>query len=209
MDFMKQLYWRYATKQFDPSKKISEQDLALLLESLRLSPSSFGLDPWKFLVITDPKKRAELKGMAWGQSQITDASHLIVLCAQREMNAEQIQAFVQRTGQTQGLPVENLKSLNDMITGSVARRSPAEVAAWNQNHVYIALGFLLSTAAYLGIDACPMEGFDAAAFDKALGLEAQGLHATVLAAIGYRSADDKYASRKKVRKSKAEVVAMV
>ncbi|MCG3205786.1 MAG: putative NAD(P)H nitroreductase YfkO [Elusimicrobia bacterium] len=197
---IRQLNWRYATKQFDPKRKISEQNWVALEEALRLTSSSGGLQPWRFVVVTDPGVRAKLRPASHGQAQITDASHLVVFAAKTNLSADDVDAHVQRVAEVQGVPLEALTPLQKMLVGGIVQsRDEAGRAAWARNQVYIALGNLLTSAALLGIDACPMEGFDPARYDDILELKEKGLAATVVAALGYRLPTDKYAQARKVR----------
>jgi nitroreductase len=205
-----QLNWRYATKQFDPNRKISAQDWATLEEALRLSPSSGGLQPWKFLVITDPAMRAKLKPASYGQAQISDASHLVVFTAKSDLSEADVDAYIKHAAHVQGAPVEALAPYRNMLVGGLVKsRDTAGRAAWARNQVYIALGNFLASAALLGIDACPMEGFDRDQYDEILGLKAQGLASAVIATVGYRSAADKYAQSPKVRFPREQIFAHI
>lgn len=206
MNTLEALHWRYATKKFDPTKKVSDADLAELLEAARLSPSSYGLQPWKIYVISDPKIRAELSGYAWNQPQITEASHLIVLCSKNMLTEADVNHYMESISRERGIPVSSLEGFQKMIMGSVARLSSDQMLTWNKNQTYIALGVLLSAAAAKGIDACPMEGFDPAGFGKVLNLSNEGLTAAVLCPVGYRAADDDASRQKKVHFSESEVV---
>ena len=205
---VRQLNWRYATKKFDANRKIQAADWRTLEQALVLSPSSFGLQPWKFLVVENPDVRAKLRAAAYDQSQITDASHLVVLAHSTGFGAADVDRHVDRTAQVRNLPAESLAGFRRAMLGSV-QRPQEQTDAWVSRQVYIALGNFLATAALLGIDACPMEGFDAARFDRILGLPAQGYHAQVVAAAGYRAADDAYAKLPKVRYSPEDVLAHV
>lgn len=200
------LQWRYATKQFDQTKKVSEQDLQEILEALRLSASSFGLQPWKFIVVTDAKVRKELQQHAWNQPQIVDASHLLVLCARTDVNESYIKKYVETLAAARNVPLDSLKGYQDMMLGFVAHKDRAALIEWAKLQVYLALGTVLTVCSHKRIDSCPMEGFDATAFDKILGLEKLHLTTAVLCPIGYRSADDKYAAAAKVRFGMDEVV---
>ena len=203
------LNWRYATKQFDTSKKLSQEQLDMLLEAARLSPSSFGLQPWKFIVVTNPAIRAKLREAAWGQAQITDASALIVFAVKKNINATLVDEFIASVAKTRGLKPEDLKEYADSIKGSIASRTLEGAKEWASRQVYISLGVLLTTAAQAEIDACPMEGFDSKKFDEILGLDALGLESRVLATVGFRSPTDKTAAYKKSRFSKGEVIVEV
>ena len=203
---LEQLNWRYATKQFDPAKKINESDWTTLEEVLRLSPSSGGLQPWKFIVITDPALRAKLRPASYGQAQITDASHLVVFAAKNNFNEADVDAHLRNVSKTQGAPLEALAPLLGMLVGGIvqSKDEPAR-DAWARNQVFIALGNLLAGAALLGIDACPMEGFDHAQYDEILGLKAKGYSSAVIATLGYRLPTDKYAAAPKVRFPREQV----
>ncbi len=195
-----QLNWRYATKQFDPNRKIGAQDWATLEEALSLTASSGGLQPWKFIVVTDPAVRAKLTPASNGQAQINDASHLVVFASKNNFNETDVDAHLNHTAQVRGVPVESLAPFRAMLVGGIVQRLDETARnAWARNQAYIALGNLLTSAALLGIDACPMEGFDRAQYDDILGLKAKGLASAVIATLGYRSATDKYAAAPKVR----------
>ncbi len=205
MNLIDSLQWRYATKQFDASKKISAADLQTLQDAVSLAPTSYGLQPFRVLVITDPELREKLKAVAYGQPQITDASHLFVFAHKLDMTEAYIDDFMQRTAEARGIAADSLAGYSQVIKGSVASKSPEVIAAWNQRQAYIALGHLLVAAATHHIDACPMEGFDPAGVDKILGLAEQGLAAAVIAAVGYRSAEDKMQFAAKVRLPQSEL----
>lgn len=200
------LQWRYATKQFDPTQKVSENNFQELLEALRLSASSFGLQPWKFIVVTDAKLRKELQQHAWNQPQIVDASHLLVLCARTDVDETYIKKYVETLAVHRKVPGDSLKGYQDMMLGFIAHKDRAALIGWAKLQVYLALGSLLTVCAHKRIDTCPMEGFDATAFDKILGLEKMHLTTAVLCPIGYRSADDTYALAAKVRFGIDEII---
>jgi nitroreductase len=205
---LKQLNWRYATKKFDPARTIAPADWGTLEQALLLSPSSFGLQPWKFFVVRNPKVRAELREAAFNQPQVTDASHLVVFAVKRELTAADVDRHVRRTAHVRGIPVESLEGMRQAMLGTVAR-PPEDVRNWTQRQVYIALGNFLNTAALLGIDACPMEGFDSDKVDQILGLPDQGYRVLAFAAVGHRAEDDKYAELPKVRYAPEDVIAHV
>jgi len=209
----RQLRWRYAVKKFDPSRKLEQKDWETIKEALVLSPSSFGLSPWKFVVVKDPAVRAQLRGAAWGQSQITDASHLVVLTVKKDLDAAYVDRFIARVAEVRGVNVESLKAYRDMMVGYIdgmrTRSGDSAVNAWSGRQVYIALGQALETAALLGVDACPMEGFDPAKFDEILGLPQTGYATLGVLTLGYRAADDGYAAATKVRFAEEDVVVEV
>ena len=204
------LNWRYATKQFDPNRKIGAQDWATLEDALLLTPSSGGLQPWKFVVVTDQAVREKLLPFSYGQHQITSASHLVVFAAKKNFSEADVDVFISRTAALKGVSVESLASFRDMLVGFIVKSmDEAGRDAWARNQAYIALGNLLTSAALLGIDACPMEGFDRAQYDEILGLNKQGFGSAVIATLGYRAASDKYAAAPKVCFSKNQVFAHV
>lgn len=193
------LQWRYAVKKFDPARKISPSQLEEILEILRLSPSSFGLQPWKFIVIEDLKLRKKIQPLAWNQTQVADCSHLIVLCALKHMDAAYVKQFIRLTAKTRGVEESSLAGYEKVILGFIQKLSPEAQQNWMKNQVYLALGMLLSECAQRKIDTCPMEGFEPEKVDALLGLDAQNLNAVVMCPIGYRASDDKQADLKKVR----------
>lgn len=202
------LQWRYATKAFDPSLTIPAEIWTALEQSLILTPSSFGLQPWKFLVITDPDLKARLRPHCWNQSQVTDCSHLVVFCAKQEMDAAYVDKFIGLTAVLRGAPVEALKGYRDIIAASVLGEGSiaAMLPEWAARQAYIALGQFMLAAAALGIDTCPMEGFLSDALNAELGLAEQGLKAVVLCPTGYRSGEDKFSNAPKVRWTASEVI---
>jgi nitroreductase len=204
---VQQLNWRYATKQFDSEQKIPDDVWSVLEQSLVLSPSSFGLQPWKFFVVRNPDLRQQLRDHAWGQAQVTDASHLVVLAIKKDIGTAEVDQFVERMATVRDVPMETLSNYGGMVKGFLAEPPyPITMESWATRQVYIALGFLMYSAALLGVDTCPMEGFDPAKFDELLQLPAQGYSAVVLCAAGYRAADDKYADLPKVRYSAKTVI---
>ena len=202
-----QLNWRYATKQYDPTRRISTADWDALEEALVLSPSSLGLQPWAFLVVDDPAVRAKLMAASYGQPQVADASHLVVFATRANLGEADIDAHVRRTAEVRGIPVESLAGLRTMAVRSIVQgMNETERRTWAAHQAYIALGTLVTSAALLGIDATPMEGFEKNRYDEILGLKVRGLTASVIAALGYRAADDKYAATPKVRFTREQVV---
>lgn len=198
--------WRYATKQFDESRKINPEQWSAIEESLVLTPSSFGLQPWKFLVVNDSAIRSELRAESWNQTQVTDASHLVVLTTRTDLAQSDIDAWINRMAEVQNCPTENFAQLAGMIAGFSSSMSADERRAWNSRQVYIALGQLMTTAAMLGIDTCPLEGINPAAYDRILGLENSGYATVVACALGYRSNSDKYAEFPKARFDHSRVI---
>lgn len=191
--------WRYATKQFDASKQIPADQWAALEQSLVLTPSSFGLQPWRFVTVADPATRARLREHSWGQSQVTDASHLVVFAARHTLDAEDIARFIACTAEVRGTTVESLKGYHDMMAGALLSRPATVLQAWAERQCYLAFQNLMLSAALLGIDSCPLEGLDPKKYDEELGLPALGYATVAACALGYRAAGDKYATAPKVR----------
>jgi nitroreductase len=201
------LHWRYATKKFDPARTIPDATWAALEEALVLSPSSAGLQPWRFVVVRDPATREKLSAAAHGQRQPLDCSHFVVFAGRKNYSDGDLEHFMSTTAEVRGASRESLKGYEGMIAGSVARaRQGGYLDTWMSRQVYIALGLFLTSAALLGVDACPMEGFEPPKFDEILGLTARGYTALCCGAAGYRSADDKYAASPKVRFKADEVI---
>lgn len=205
-DLLEQLHWRYATKQFDSSKSIPSDTWSVLEESLVLTPSSFGLQPWHFFVIKSQDVKTELLPHSWGQKQVTDCSHFVVLAAKTSMTETEIDGFLNRTAEIRGGKIDALNPYRDMMVGFTSQMDDAAILQWAKLQTYIALGQLMTSAAILGIDACPMEGIIPAEYDRILGLEEKGLTTSVACALGYRSDDDKYATATKVRFDKSEIL---
>jgi nitroreductase len=204
------LHWRYATKKFDPSAKIPAATWAALEEALVLAPSSFGLQPWKFVIVQDGATREKLSAAAWGQRQPVDCSHFVVFAGRKGLDMGDIKAFLERTAEVRGSTLDSLKAYGDVITGFAERgRKEGWIDAWAAKQAYIALGGLMTAAALLGVDACPMEGLDPAKFNEILGLTEKGYAALCACALGYRAADDKYAKLPKVRYKAEDVIVHV
>ncbi|XHX80007.1 MAG: NAD(P)H-dependent oxidoreductase [Stenomitos frigidus ULC029] len=207
---LQQLHWRYATKKFDSTKKISDDVWQALVESLILAPSSFGLQPWKFFVVTNPAIRQQLVEHSWGQAQIVDASHLVVLAFKKGVDATDVDRFIENTAQVRQVAIENLQGYANVIKGFLAKPPyPLDIDEWSKRQVYIALGQLMTSAALLGIDTCPIEGFNPPKYDEILGLTALGYASVVVCAAGYRAEDDKSATQAKVRYAPDAVVQYV
>jgi nitroreductase / dihydropteridine reductase len=209
MTTLQSLEWRYATKQFDATKKLSAQKLDTLLKAANLSASSFGLQPFDILVIETPDIRAKLKDAAWGQTQVTDASHLVLFAAKTNLSAASVDEYLQRVAQTRGISIDALADYRNMMVGSIESRTPEQLTQWAARQAYIALGTLLTVCALEEVDACPMEGFNPAQFDEILGLKEKNLTAVVMAPIGYRSVSDNYQQLKKVRRELSDIVTVI
>lgn len=200
-NFLENQNWRYATKKFDASKKVSHQDVDFLKTAIQLSSSSYGLQLYKILDVQNPEIRTKLRAASWGQSQIEDASHLFVFASFTHASTEDIDSYLQNCIKIRQISEESIKGYGDFMKGAIAGKSQEEVIIWNEKQSYLALANLLNAAAELKIDVCPMEGFDKAQYNQILDLDTQGLTATVVATIGYRHADDATQNNKKVRKT--------
>ena len=204
---LQQLNWRYATKRFDPTRQIPAEAWAALEQSLVLAPSSFGLQPWKFFVVDTPALRQQLRAASWNQTQVTDASRYVVFAGLRTLTVADVDRYLQRQCEVRGVTMESLAGYRSMMADFVAKGwASKDLAGWNARQVYIALGQFMASAALLGVDTCPMEGIDAAAYDRILGLEGTPYAALCGCAAGYRAADDKYAAAPKVRFPAAQLI---
>ncbi|MFN0127754.1 MAG: NAD(P)H-dependent oxidoreductase [Verrucomicrobiales bacterium] len=201
------LRWRYATKKFDPTRLIPPETWAALEETLVLTPSSFGLQPWQFIVVTDPGVRARLVPASWNQSQPVDASHFVVFARRDNLPESEIDRYVARVAAVTGTPSEKLAGYRNMMADFCQKaRLEGWINTWADRQVYIALGSFMTAAASLGIDTCPMEGLDPVKYDEILGLTGSGFSTVVACAAGYRSPEDGYAARPKVRHPADEVI---
>lgn len=204
-NFINNANWRYATKKFDTTKKVSTEDLKTLKEAIRLSASSYGLQPYKVFIIENPELRAQLQPAAWGQSQIVDASQLIVFANMTNFSDADIDASLSLTTEIRGLPADALKGYGDFMKSKIGALSEDVRNTWTSKQTYLALGNLLNAAAELRIDVTPIEGFEPDKVNEILGLKQLGLNASVLATIGYRHKDDATQNYAKVRKSNEEL----
>ena len=204
-NFIKQQNWRYATKKFDATKKISNEDLETLKEAIRLSSSSYGLQPYKVLIVENPELRAKLQPVAWGQSQIVDASHLFIFANIVNLSDKEIDNYIKNIAETRGIPLENVSGYGDFMKSKITSLPEDVKNNWTAKQTYLALGNLLNAAADLHIDATPMEGFEPEKVNEILGLNELGLNASLIATVGYRHEEDPTQYNIKVRKSKKEL----
>lgn len=198
-EYLHALNWRYAVKRFDPTRKISDKDWNILAESLRLSPSSYGLQPWKFIVVQDPKLREELRVHSWNQSQVTDCSHYVVLTTLVNMSKDYIDSYIEDMAKTRSVAKETLMGFEKMLIQNLITNPPQSVLDWSHRQSYIAMGNIMTTAALFHIDACPMEGMVPAKYDEVLGLDKTDYRTVAGVALGYRHTEDKLQYQKKVR----------
>lgn len=204
------LHWRYAVKKFDPALKISAEIWAALEETLVLTPSSIGLQPWRFVVVTNPAIKQALVPAAWNQSQIADCSHLVVFTVHRDLGLAHVEKHLARMVEVRGVPVDSLVKFRQMVMRNLDEaRAEGRLDTWQTHQIYIALGNFMTAAALLGVDTCPMEGIEPAKFDEILELRGTPYTTVVACAAGYRLPGDKYATTKKVRFPADEVIRRV
>jgi nitroreductase len=205
-----QLNWRYATQRFDAARKVSEEDWRVLEQTLVLAPSSIGLQPWKFVVVTDAAVKTNLRAASWRQPQPEECSHFVVFAVRRDLDAAHVERHVERIVEVRGVEKASLEKFQGMTLRNLDKaRMEGRLDTWQTHQVYIALGQFMACAAMVGIDTCPMEGIDAGKFDEILGLAGSDYATVVACAVGYRAADDKYATTKKVRFRAEDVVVRV
>jgi nitroreductase len=201
------LNWRYATKVFDTTRKISADVWQTLERALVLTPTSYGLQPYRFLVISDPARRAELLPHSWNQKQVVDASHFVVFTTRTKITGADVNKLIARISDIRKIPAESLNFYRDLMLGDIVNGPRGKIAhEWAARQTYIALGNLMTSAAVLGVDACPMEGLSPAEYDRVLGLNGSDYATVVACALGYRAANDKYASLPKVRYETKELI---
>ena len=205
MNLNEQLGWRYAVKKFDADKKVDEATFDQLLETIRLSPSSYGLQAYQFIVIRNPELRQKLQPASWGQTQIVDASHMIVFYSHVDFSEAHIDDYLKLTADTRGLDVAALEGYGSFMKSKLLEMPKEGLTNWMGRQSYIAMGNLLTACAIHGIDTCPMEGIEADQYDQILGLSERNLRAWAVVMIGYRSAEDTTQHYAKVRKSKEDL----
>lgn len=201
------LNWRYATKKFDSTKKIDDKTWSTVEDALVLTPSSYGLQPWKFVVVTDKAVMQKLTASSWGQKQVEDCSHLVVIAVKEKVDADYVNHYVNTIIEQRGVNPLELEGLKKMMMGDIVNGPRSEVSfEWAARQAYIALGNLLTVSAVLGLDTCPMEGILPAKYDEILGLTGSGFKTVVACPVGYRANDDKYAQVKKIRFPNSEII---
>lgn len=203
---IEQLKWRYATKRFDPSKKLSEEKLNTLKESFNLTATSFGLQPLKLIVLSNPDVREKLMEFTYNQPQIRDASHVLILCIEKEIDRDFILDHFKRVEGTRKTPRKILEPFEKELVKSFTEKSASEIEDWMINQLYLTLGALLTVCAVEKIDACPMEGFQPDKYDEFLGLDKRGLKSVIVLPVGYRDESDFFINLKKVRRGVDELV---
>lgn len=205
MSLIQKLQWRSAIKSFDAKRKLTTEQLNQLLDAVRLAPSSLGLQAYRILVIEDPEIREKLREASHGQAQLTQSSQVIVFAIEKDLDKDYGNKYIDLVAKTRGIGREHLAGFEQMVQGAIGSLTEEQKINWSTKQAYIALGVLLTAAAEMGIDACPMEGFDAGKYDEILGLKEKGLSAVVIAPVGFRSDDDVYSKVEKVRRPKEEL----
>ncbi len=207
-DVLQQLKWRYAVKRFDATQRIPDAAWTALEQALHLSPSSFNLQPWRFLVVADPALRQQLRAASWHQPQVTEASHFVVFAGLRTAEVGDVDRMIEAAAAARGVAPEAMAKYRQVIVDFVQKGwASADTGGWNARQVYIALGQFMTAAAMMGIDTSPLEGIDRAAYDRILGLDGTRHQALCACAAGYRAADDRGATAPKVRFPFDEIVA--
>lgn len=205
MELIKGLEWRYATKKFDPTKKIEKEDFDKLKKAIQLSASSYGLQLYKVIIVKNNELKQKLYEVGNKQSQFLDSDAVIIFCNYTKISDTDIDKYTSLIAKTRNVSLDDVKGMGDYIKKTISNQSPEAQNKWTAKQTYIALSNLLSAAAELKIDACPMEGFSNEGFNEVLGLNEKNLNAAVVATVGYRAEDDAYANKAKVRKPEEEL----
>lgn len=208
-EVQKAMLWRYATQQFDKRKNIPESTFDMLLETMRLTPSSLGLQPWKFIIVDNMDVRGELRDHSWDQPQVTDASHYIVLCSYKRLTDSLLDKHLEQLRLEWGLNPDDLQSMHNLYRSFLADKSPSEMREWMGQQVYIVLGNIITAAALCGIDACPLEAFNKDAYKEILGTDKMDVEPRVAIALGYRVESDIYGQHEKVRFPMRDVIKVI
>ena len=206
MSNIKALNWRYATKKFDESRILSEEKVTVLKHAFNLTATSYGLQPLKMLVISNKEKQQKLREYSMNQQQVDSASHVLVICIEKNVDEKFITDYFERVKHVRKTPEEVLKPFQNFLLDDFKAKAEVEIEAWARNQAYLALGTLLTICATEEIDACPMEGFEPDKYDKYLGLNDQNLQSVLVLPVGYRAEDDMFSSMKKVRRPLEEVI---
>lgn len=205
-DIISRLQWRYATKKFDESRMLSEEKLNVLKESFNLTATSYGLQPLKMIVLTDPELKEKLVPHSMDQLQVKQASHVLVICIESGITSNYVKDHFKRVEDIRNTPREILQDYEDFLIEDFSEKKQEDVRQWMSKQAYIALGNLLTVCALEGIDACPMEGFEPEKYDEILNLGEHGLQSVLVLPVGYRAEDDMFSGMKKVRRGVEEVI---
>lgn len=205
MNVIDQYKWRYATKKFDTKKKISNSNIELIKESISLAPTSYGLQLFKVIIVEKKEIKDDLKKASFNQSQISDASHIFIFCNSTKIVENDIDTYIKNKAAIQNKTISEISGYGDFLKDTLLKKEHNKISTWTANQVYIALSHLMTFCPSLGIDSCPIEGFEASKYNKILKLNNRNLNSTVVAAVGYRSNKDSSQYEKKIRKSNDEL----
>ncbi|MBE9462704.1 NAD(P)H-dependent oxidoreductase [Dyadobacter subterraneus] len=205
MSLVKAMEWRYATKKYDTSRQLSQQQFEDLLSAVQLAPSSYGLQPYRFISVEDSGKLEQISRAAFGQPQITTASKLLVVAVETNISDLTVKNYIDKAAVARSTDRKNLEPREQFVNSRLALLSPDQKIEWAEKQAFLAVGILVSAAAEAGIDASPMEGFDPDQVDEILGLKNQDLKSVLLFALGYRSSEDEFSVIPKVRKTREEL----
>jgi len=205
MSLIEKLQKRAAIKNFDAKKKLTKIQLNQLLDAVQLAPSSLGLQAYRILVVEDAEIREKLREASHGQAQLTQSSQVFIFAIEKDLDKDYGNYYLDLVAKTRGIGREHLAGYEQMVQNTINSQTEEQKISWSTKQAYIALGVLLTAAADLDIDACPMEGFDAGKYDEILGLKAKGLSAVVIAPVGFRSDEDVYSKMQKVRRPKEDL----
>ena len=194
------LEWRYAVKRFDENKSLSDEKVEILKKAFNLTATSYGLQPIKLIVLSDRKLQQELVPYSFNQPQVGQASHVLILCIEKEVDSRYISSYFERVKQVRGTSDEVLDPFKNALLDDFSKKEAAEIREWAKNQAYLAMGNLLTICAMERIDACPMEGFLPAEYDRLLDLPSKGLTSVLVLPVGYRAEDDMFSGFKKVRR---------
>lgn len=203
---LSRMHWRYSPKSFDAEQKIPTETWEALARSLLLTSSSYGLQPWKFVVIQDLPLREKLRAASWNQRQVTECSHYVVLASRVKVDEAYVEKYIESVVNARGVSLDSVAGLRKSILGDVVNGARSQIVAeWATRQVYIALGNLMTSAAVLSVDSCPMEGFNPVQYDEILGLKDSPYRSTVACALGYRNPADPLGKMAKVRFAPSEI----
>lgn len=206
MDIIESLKWRYATKKFDTEKTLPQEKIDVLTEAFNLTATSYGLQPVKLVVLKNKTLQQKLVPHSWDQKQVADASHVLIICIEKEIDEDYITNYFEHVKAVRNTSDDILKSFREDLIYSFKEKPSEEITTWAAKQAYLALGNLLTVCAAEQIDACPMEGFVPEKYDELLSLKDLGLHSVLVLPVGYRAEDDFFSSLKKVRKSIDDIV---
>lgn len=206
---IEKLQWRYATKKFDSSKSLSEEKLNILKETFNLTATSYGLQPVKMVIVSNQEVKEKLMPLTYHQPQVRDASHVLILCVESEIDSNFIIDHFKRVEDTRKTPREILDRFEENLVNTFTSWNKQQIRQWMINQLYLTLGALLTVCAIEKIDSCPMEGFQPEEYDKLLGLDKMGLESVIVLPVGYRDKSDFFLSLKKVRRGIDELVVKI